>query len=401
MWAGRLFSNTATQVQSVTIGWWVYTLARHSYDERISAFLVGMIGLAQFLPMFLLALVAGAVVDRYDRRLILFGCYVLQAACALIFTLLSLSALQSLIPIFIVACLFGVSRTFGMPAGASLLSALVPRDVLPKAVAWNTLCVQGGTILGPLLGGWLAGISVTAACGLASASYAVSCLTGALLLRMDINAKPPRTDVPRLTMIREGLLHLWDSKIVLGAISLDLFAVLLGGVTSLLPVYARDILHIGSQGFGDLRAAFAVGAGLMTLLLATRPIARHAGMWMLGGVALYGVATMVFALSQNMALSLAMLAVAGVADSISVFVRQNLVQIVVPDHMRGRVSAVSGLFISASNELGEFESGVAARLLGVVGAAVFGGAGSIAVTMIWARIFPALRRADHIKSPDL
>jgi hypothetical protein len=200
-------------------------------------------------------------------------------------------------------------------------------------------------------------------------------------------------------MIREGLVHLWDSKIVFGAVSLDLFAVLLGGVTSLLPVYAKDILHIGPEGFGHLRAAFALGGGSMTLCLALRPLMRHAGKWMLGGVMIYGVATVCFALSTDFWFSIVMLAIAGAADSISVFVRQNLVQIVTPDAMRGRVSAVSGLFISASNELGEFESGVAARLLGAVGSAVFGGAGSIAVTLIWSRLFPALRKADRLAKP--
>ncbi|MDR3450954.1 MAG: MFS transporter, partial [Alphaproteobacteria bacterium] len=279
---------------------------------------------------------------------------------------------------------------------SSLIPALVPQNVLPKAIAWNTLSLQCGMVLGPWLGGVLCAQAASLANGTACGLYALA--TGIMLsmLRMDIDAKPKHSGAPRLTMIKEGLLHLRDSKVVLGAISLDLFAVLLGGVTSLLPAFARDILAIGPEGFGHLRSAFAAGAGGMTFILALRPLRRYAGRWMMGGVVLFGAATILFAFSRNVWLSMLALAVAGSADSISVFVRQNLVQILTPNVMRGRVSAVSGLFISASNELGEFESGVAARFMGVVGSAVFGGVGSIGVTLIWAKLFPALRKADRL-----
>jgi len=396
MWLGLLLGQIATQTQSVAIGWSVYTLSRQTYDERESMFLVGMIGLAQFLPMFALTPLAGETADRYDRRQIRFACMILQALCAAAFTFLSLSAHPSLKMIFVVAGLYGVARAFGMPASASLVPALVPSSVLPKAIAWNTLGGQVGRIAGPWIGGVLCAINPTFANAFACAVYILVGLTCILLLRMPIDAKPKHNGTPRLIMIKEGMIHLRDSKIVLGAISLDLFAVLLGGVTALLPAYAKDVLDIGPEGFGNLRSSFAVGAGLMTLCLALHPITRHAGKWMLGGVAAYGVATLCFAFSRNVDLSLLVLAVAGAADSVSVFVRQSLVQIATPDAMRGRVSSVSSLFISASNELGEFESGVAARFLGVVGAAVFGGAGAIVVTCLSLRLFPALRKADRL-----
>ncbi len=400
MWVGRLLNHNATLMQSVAIGWSVYTLARLTYDEPTSMFLVGMIGLAQFVPMFVLALFAGEMADRYDRRKILFCCGMLQTVCAGLFTFLSLQPHPSLTSIFVVAGVFGIARAFAMPAGQSLLPALVPPDVLPKAIAWNTLAVQSGMVLGPWIGGVLCAMNPTYANGAACGCYVLSSVTGVLLLRLPIKAKPNHNGSSRLTMIRDGLIHLRDSKIVLGAISLDMVAVLLGGVTALLPAYAKDVLDIGPEGFGDLRSAFALGGGAMTLALALNPIKRYAGKWMLGGVILYGGATLLFAYSRNANFSMLMLAIAGAADSISVFVRQSLVQIVTPDAMRGRVSAVSGLFISASNELGEFESGVAARLLGVVGSAAFGGVGSILVTGMWARLFPALRKVDRLEAPE-
>jgi MFS family permease len=376
MWVGRLLNNVGTLTQSVAIGWEVYATARLNHDPQQSMLYVGFVGLAQFLPMFALALLAGETADRYDRRIILFCCGLFQAICAAAFTYVSSRPEISLAAIFVVAGFFGIARAFAMPAGTSLLPALVPRDILPKAIAWNTLGVQGGMIFGPWLGGFLCAITPALANGVACGLNLLACITGIMLLRM------------------------WDSKIVLGAISLDLFAVLLGGVTALLPAYAKDILDTGPEGFGHLRSSFALGAGAMTLCLAANPIRRHAGFWILGSVILYGIATLVFALSRIEILSMIALAIAGAGDSVSVFVRQSLVQIVTPDAMRGRVSAVSGLFISPSNELGEFESGVAARLLGVVGSALFGGAGSIIVTGIWARLFPSLRKADRLTAPD-
>ncbi|MEO5346196.1 MAG: MFS transporter [Magnetococcus sp. YQC-9] len=388
--------NAATFMQGVVLAWLVYASARRTLNESESMYLVGLLGLAQFLPMFLLALVAGAMADRHDRRQILLGCNLLQLVCAAGFTVVSLEAEPSILLIFLLAGLFGAARAFEMPARMSLAPALVPREILPNAIAWSTLGVQGGIIIGPWLGGLLCAVSPTLACATACGLYFFSTLSIIHLLSMAIDARPPYDGTSRLTMIHEGLIHLWSSRVVLGAISLDLFAVLLGGVTALLPAYARDILEIGPEGLGMLRTMVGLGGGGMTLWLAMHPIRRHAGAWMLGGVALFGLATLWFAYERQVWWSMCALMVIGAADSVSVFVRQNLVQIVTPDAMRGRVSAVSGLFISASNELGEFESGMAARYFGIVGSAVFGGIGSLVVTGLWAKWFPELRKADRL-----
>lgn len=295
-----------------------------------------------------------------------------------------------MVAIFSIAALFGVGRAFTMPASASLGPMLVPREILPRAIGWNTLAMQGGMVLGPWLGGILCAVSVPAAYGSAALLYFAA---GIAVWFISANTKPEHQGGGRLKLIAEGLSYVWSNKIVFGAISLDLFAVLLGGVTALLPVFARDVLHIGPDGFGLLRSGPALGGGLMALALSTRPIQRDAGFWMLVSVAAYGFATIIFAVSTWVWISMLALAALGAADAVSVFVRQSLIQIVTPDPMRGRVTAVSSLFISASNELGEFESGVMARFLGPVGAAVFGGVGSIALTGVWARMFPALRDA--------
>jgi MFS family permease len=407
-WSGRLLTNLATRMQNVAVAWVVYNTTRLTHDQAYSAFMVGMMGLCQFVPMILLALLSGATADRYDRRKILIACSCLQIFCAACFFLLTLRAQPSLPLIFVVSAFYGISRTFSMPAGTALVPALVPRDILPSAIAYNTLAVQGAMVFGPAIGGALCAISPTLANITALMLYLVALCTGLMLLRLPIAAKPDHTGMPRLAMIQEGLVHLWNSKVVLGAISLDLFAVLLGGVTSLLSAFARDVLvdpdsvMSSSFKFGLLYSAFALGAGLMTFRLAAKPIVRHTGRWMLTGVTIYGIATLCFAFSRNVWLSMLCLSVAGIGDSISVFVRQNLVQILTPDTMRGRVSAVSSLFISGSNELGEFESGVAARLFGgVVGSAAFGGLGSVVITGLWAWMFPALRNADHLKPPEL
>lgn len=396
---GRFLANFATFTQSIAIGWQVYTVARLTNSVEQSSFLVGMVGLAQFAPLFALALLAGETADRYDRRKILLVCGALQMACSAAFTLIALSDTPSLTMIFLVAGLYGVSRAFSGPAMSSLGPSLVPPEVLPRAIPWNTLSVQGGMVLGPWLGGMLCAISPVVSYEVAGGLYFVSFLTGVYLMFQKINARGAKPDASRMTMIREGLHYLWHSKIVFGAISLDLFAVFLGGATALLPVFARDILNIGADGFGLLRAGPAIGGAVVTLILSRHPITRHTGTWMLSAVVVFGIATVLFAFSRVVWFSVAMLVILGAADSISVFVRQSLVQILTPNHMRGRVSAVSGLFISASNELGEFESGVAARMLGPVGSVVFGGVGSIVVTLLWARLFPALRKADHLTSP--
>ena len=386
----RFMSSVAMLAQGVTLGWQVYSIARADHSVEYSSFLVGMIGLVQFLPMFALVLLAGETADRYDRRKILIGCASLQTVCSGTLALLATAAQPSLVGIFTMAAVFGVGRAFTMPASAALGPMLVPREILPRAIGWNTLAMQGGMVIGPWIGGLMCATSVPLSYAASAALYAIA---GIAVFNIGADTKPRHMGGERLKLIAEGLAYVWSNKVVFGAISLDLFAVLLGGVTALLPVYARDILHIGPDGFGLLRSGPAIGGGLMALTLSLRPVQRDAGFWMLVSVAAYGVATVVFALSNVVWLSMLMLAALGAADAVSVFVRQSLIQLVTPDPMRGRVTAVSSLFISASNELGEFESGVAARILGPVGAAVFGGIGSIVLTGVWAKLFPQLREA--------
>ena len=271
---------------------------------------------------------------------------------------------------------------------------LVPRAILPRAIAFNSLAFTTASVAGPALGGLLVAQSSELSYGVAVALYAAG---AALLLLIRTSTQPERQPGSRLALIREGLSYVWRNKVVFGAVSLDLAAVLLGGATALLPVFARDVLHAGPDVFGALRAAPAIGAALTAVVLARRPIQRFAGSWMFGGVAVFGLATLLFAVSREVWLSMLALGVLGAADMVSVFIRQTLVQIVTPDPMRGRVAAVSTLFIGASNELGEFESGVTARLMGPVGAALFGGFGALLVTGLWARLFPDLRKADRLE----
>jgi MFS family permease len=397
-WAGRVFTTLAIQAQSVTIGWQVYTIARRSTGVEQAAFLVGMVGLAQFLPLFLLTFIAGAVADRRDRRLIMLACLGLETVGVVVLAAMALHREARLAPIFAVASLFGASRAFLSPAQGAMGPMLVPREVLPRAIAWNSLGYQSAGIIGPWIGGALCAFSPVAAYVGSASLYLVAF---AVLFAVRADTRPTsRSDLKPLEQVREGLVYVWTNRIVLGAISLDLFAVLLGGATALLPVYARDVLKVGAHGFGVLRSGPAIGAALMAFVLSRWQIHRHAGRWMFAGVAAFGLATLVFAVSKLMWVSVVALAILGAADMISVYVRQSLVQIVTPDPMRGRVAAVSTLFIGASNELGEFETGVVARLLGAVGAALFGGFGSLAVTGLWSQLFPALRRADRLDSPE-
>jgi len=350
--------------------------------------------LAQFLPLFLLTLPAGEVADRRDRRKVMALAVGVDALCAAALAFNALQPHPSLPLVFAVAAVFGCARAFVSPASTAMGPMLVPRPLLPRAIAFNSLAWQGASILGPALGGLLVAASTPLSYGVSVGLYAVGAL---FLLFIRTNTRPERQPGSRLALIKEGIGYVWRQKIVFGAISLDLAAVLLGGATALLPVFARDVLHAGPELFGTLRAAPAVGAALTALILARKPIHRFAGRWMFSGVAVFGLATVVFALSRQVWLSVAALAVLGAADMVSVFIRQTLIQIVTPDPMRGRVAAVSTLFIGASNELGEFESGLAARFLGPVGAVLFGGLGALGVTALWAKLFPSLRRADRLE----
>jgi MFS family permease len=393
-WASRWTGSFAAQIQSVAMGWQMYALARETRSVEESAFLVGMIGLAAFLPVLALTLTAGEAADRYNRKTLLLACLTGEIATVLLLAVATWQGWASVPLLLGVAALFGAFRAFFAPASTALGPMLVPRALLPRAIAWNSLAWQTASIAGPAAGGLLLMASPAHAYFTTFGLYLASGLCVAMIKK---NAQPDVQPGSRWQLMKEGLAYVWRQKIVFGAISLDLFAVLLGGATALLPVFARDILHVGPQGFGILRSAPAVGATAVALFLAANPLRAKAGLIMFGGVAVFGLATVVFGLSEIFWLSVAALAVLGGADMLSVYVRQTLVQLVTPDPMRGRVAAVSSVFIGASNELGEFESGVVARFLGPVGAAVFGGVGAIMVTALWAKLFPDLRKADRLE----
>ncbi len=396
-WLAMLFVNVAVQIEAVTIGWQIYGLGRATLSIKESAFLVGMVGLAQFVPLFILTLWAGSLADRHSRRTIVLLSLVVEAVCVLGLVAVALETAPAFSHIFMIAALFGAARAFLSPAASALVPMLVPRADMPQAISLKSLSWQAAVIAGPWAGGLLCAVSTALAYSVAAALYVLGM---GIILLMRANTTPQRQPGNQLEQIREGLSYVWNNKIIFGAISLDLFAVLLGGATALLPAFASDILGVGAEGFGLLRSGPAVGALLMAVALSRWPLKQRAGTRMFWAVGAFGLATVVFGLSKSMPLSLLALAVLGAADMVSVYVRQTLVQIVTPDHMRGRVSSVSGLFISGSNELGEFESGVVSRFIGPVGAAVFGGLGTIAVTGLWAWMFPALRKADRLDGAD-
>jgi MFS family permease len=393
-WCSRWTGAFAAQIQSVAMGWQMYAVARQARSVEESAFLVGMIGLAAFLPVFLLTLPAGETADRHDRKTVLMLCFAGEIVTVLVLAFASWRGLVTVPLMLMVAAAFGAARAFFAPANTALGPMLVPRILLPRAIAWNSLAWQTASIAGPAAGGILVAISPTAAYVATFLLYLLSALSVALIRR---STQPEVQPGSRWTLMKQGLHYVWTNRIVFGAISLDLFAVLLGGATALLPVFARDILQVGASGFGILRAGPAIGATVVGLWLAAHPIRHKAGVVMFLGVGAFGLSTCVFALSRSLVLSVAALAVLGGADMLSVYVRQTLTQLVTPDPMRGRVAAVSSVFVGASNELGEFESGVVARFLGPVGAALFGGVGALIVTGLWARLFPALRKADRLE----
>ncbi|HTY50607.1 MAG TPA: MFS transporter [Steroidobacteraceae bacterium] len=386
----RVFTTIAVMVQSVAVGWQIYDLER-------TPLALGWVGLAQFVPMFALTLPAGEVVDRTDPRRVLALALLLQAACAGALLALSLTHGHGAWLFYLVLLVFGCARGFSGPAGQSLAPFLVPPALLTRTIAWAASAYQLAVIAGPAVGGVLyaAGPAVPYAVCLAGFG-AAGLITLGLGGRRRAAGTDAAADSTRVERVREGIAFVRSRPVVLGAISLDLFAVLLGGATALLPVYARDILRVGPQGLGALRSAPAVGAALVALYLTWRPIRRRTGGIMFGAVALFGVATIVFGLSRSVWLSGAALIILGASDQISVFVRHNLVQLSTPDAMRGRVSAVNVLFIGASNELGEFESGVTAALFGTVPAVVLGGVGTLAVVWLWMRLFPRLRDVDRL-----
>ena len=393
VWFARAAAVLAIQIQGAALLWQVYEVARREHGVAESALYLSLVGLMQFLPLFALTLPAGEAADRHERKLVMALCIAMEALCAALFIALAVHGHPPLWMLLTVAALFGASRAYLAPASQAMLPMLVPREALPRAIVTSSLAFLLGSIAGPALAGPLLGISPAAAYG---ASLGLFLVAGMLVLTIRTPTRPEVQAGSRWELMKEGLAYVWRNKVVFGSISLDLVAVLLGGATLLVPIYARDILHVGPEGYGMLRAAFGIGALVVALVLWRWTITRFAGAWMFSCVAVFGIATVVFGVSTNFWLTMAALFVAGASDMVSVNIRQTLIQIATPDHMRGRVSSVSMLFIGASNELGEFESGIAARILGPVGAAVFGGVGAVVATVLWAWWFPQLRKADRL-----
>jgi len=398
-WLARLTSTVAQMAMVIVIGWQVYDIARHSMGLKEAALRLGLIGLVQFIPLFALTLITGWTADRVDRRWIARAAVALELGCAAALAWFAWSHTTTLEVLYVVAALLGVARAFAGPALGALAPNLVPREILPRAIALSSIAWQSGAIAGPALGGYLYAWAPFA-------PYASSALLFAIALLGLLAIPPvPRTELthaknPWAQMI-DGLKYVRRNRLVLGAISLDLFAVLLGGATAMLPVFARDVLHAGPEGLGHLRAAPAVGATLTAAFFSIRPLKHNVGTKMLTAVGVFGAATIVFGFSRSMSLSLFCLALLGAADMFSVYVRQSLIQLYTPDAMRGRVGAVSSLFISASNELGEAESGFLGALIGPVPAVIAGGIGAIAVVFLWSWWFPELRLAKSFDPPDL
>jgi MFS family permease len=383
----RFFSTVAMQVQSVAVGWRIYEITHNPLS-------LGLVGLCQFVPMFALTLPAGALVDRSDPRRVLSASFWVEALCGLALLAITYDGIHASWPYYAVLVFFGAARGAAGPSSQSMMPFLVTAEKLPQAIALSSSIFQVAVIVGPALGGFIYAAGPSFAFGVSSVCFLFAG-TGVTLLAGRRRAAPPGEASTR-EHIAEGIAYVRARRVILGAISLDLFAVLLGGATALLPVYARDILHVGPEGLGLLRSAPALGAALTAMSIARRPLDRHAGRRMFATVALFGVATIVFGVSKNFYLSLGALAVLGAADMVSVYVRHALVQFGTPDSMRGRVSAVSVLFIGASNELGEFESGLTAAWFGTVPAVVIGGIGTLFVVGIWMRLFPQLRRVDRL-----
>lgn len=397
----RIAGTAANQMLMVALGWQVY-------DITSSAWALGLVGLAQFLPALLFTLPAGHLVDRHDRRLMLAASLGLQALVALILAWGSAQGWVDARWILGTSVLLGVARAVQMPALQALTPSLVPPVLLPRAVAASSSVMQGAVVIGPALGGAIYGAAATLESGRfgAAPGAVVVYMAALVMLLLSLGAVAllrhrstfERTAAASWASVTAGLRFILQRPVMLGAISLDLFAVLLGGATALLPIFAKDILEIGPQGLGLLRAAPAAGAVLVGLVIARRGIERHAGAWLLGAVAVFGLSMIGFGLARSAALAFVMLALSGAADMISVVIRQSLVQLETPEDMRGRVGAVNSVFIGASNQLGEFESGATAAWLGPVGSVLLGGLGTIAVVLLWWRLFPALAQRDRLRT---
>ncbi len=391
--ASRFCVTLAIQMQGLAVGYHVYRLTGRALD-------LALVGLAQFLPAFVLSLVTGHVADRFDRRRVLALAGLAQVLVSAALALVAWTHWGGTPAIYAALLVGGTARAFAGPAGGALMPTLVPGPVMHRAIAWSSTIWQTATIAGPALGGLVYGL------GDAPTGVYVTCLVAELVSVAGFLAVRPRTQPARaggasLDSLLAGVRYVRDKPVLLGAISLDLFAVLLGGAVALLPVFAEDVLDVGVGGLAWMRSMPAVGAACMALALSVRPLTSRSGTWMFSAVAVFGVATIVFGLSRDYALSLAALFVVGASDMVSVYVRQTLIQLRTPDEMRGRVSAVNMVFVGASNELGEFESGLVATFFGdgpagAVRAVIVGGLGTLVVVALWARLFPALRGADRL-----
>jgi MFS family permease len=384
----RFLIVASLEMQSVAVGWQIYEITRRPLD-------LGLVGLAQFSPGILLFLVSGHAADTINRRKLLTACYAGFGVCSSLLLFSALSGMRSVLPIYGVVVLLGVVRAFNNPASRSLLPQIIPEEHLQNAVAWNSSVNQGGVILGPSLGGLI--YALTRGPAAVYTSSLLAAIGGVFLMsqvKLHVKARPrePLT----LKSVLAGLRYIRQKRIILGSISLDLFAVLLGGAVALLPVYAREILQTGPWGLGLLRASPAIGAGSMALLLAHRPFRSRAGATMLWCVAGFGAFTVLFGVSRSLILSMVALMFVGSMDMVSVVVRSTLVQLATPDEMRGRVSAVEMIFIGASNEIGQFESGITAQWFGTEPAVIMGGIGTLLVTALWALSFPELRRVEQL-----
>jgi MFS family permease len=382
----------ALEMQAVAVGWQVYEITKRPLD-------LGLVGLAQFLPGIVFFLAAGHVADVFDRRKVLILCDAGFGVCFFLLLLLAFYKTRSVAMIYAVLVLLGIMRSFNGPSSRALLPHLVPEEHFQNSVAWASGIFQLATILGPVLGGLIYAL-FRGPLAVYVAASAITLVAVGLLLKLKVNLKVRSKEETTEFSVFEGFRYIWREKLILGAISLDLFAVLLGGAVALLPVYAKEILQTGPWGLGILRSAPGVGAGIMAIVIAYKPLRKNVGSTMLWCVAAFGLFTVLFGISRSMILSVMALFMVGATDMVSVIVRGTLIQVATPDEMRGRVNAVDMIFIGASNELGQFESGVTAQWFGSVPAVILGGIGAIVVTGLWAWMFPALRKVNQLKFKD-
>jgi MFS family permease len=394
----RVMVIMGAEAQAVAVAWQVYEITHRALD-------LGYTGLTLFLPGLLFLLPAGHVADRYDRRVVILICYALQILCTLALLLFALQGMHRVEPIFAVLFLIGSGRAFSGPASSALLPHLVPTEHFVNAITWGATVFQIANIAGPAIGGLLYTLPLKGRLYGAPIVFLFTLVTGIGFLGLisSLHVRPGRMEHRAIStdVILAGFRYVWKAKLLLGSISLDLFVVLLGGATALLPIFAHDLLHTGPQGLGALRSAPAIGALTVSIWMTFRPLLRRPGVLMFTGVAIFGSATIVFGLSRSLPLSLAALAVVGASDMVSVVIRSSMLQLATPASMRGRVSAVNSLFVGASNELGEFESGVTAQWWGAVRAVVAGGIGALAVTGVWSVLFPQLRDIDQLTEDAL